>query len=80
MNNLFWIILAALVILAGMRLWSRVKRDTGSGVRPLTDEEIRRLEEGGSIEIDPPTDLDEVAEAEERFWGEGWDEPDEPFR
>jgi hypothetical protein len=48
-------------------------------VRPLTDEEIRRLERGGSIEVDAPTDMSEVAEEEQRFWEERWDEPDEPL-
>lgn len=79
MLDLFWIILAGLAIMAGVRFLHRL-RDAADTERPrLTDEDIRRLEEGGSIEFDPPTDPDEIAAAEERFWNESWDEPDEPF-
>lgn len=79
MTNLFWIALAVLAIFAGVRVALRVRRGSGGEVRRLSDEEIRRLEAGGSIEISAPTDLREVAEEEERFWSESWDEPDEPF-
>lgn len=79
MNTLFWIAVAALAIIGGLRVWRRVRRARQPEVRPLTDEEIRQLERGGSIEIEPPTDMDEVAEEERRFWEQSWDEPDEPF-
>lgn len=79
MESLIWVALATLVIIAGLRIVARVRLGRESDVRPLTDEEIRRLEAGGTIELDTPTDYEEVAEAEERFWGESWDEPDGPF-
>lgn len=79
MSTLFWITLAALAIIGGVQAWLRVRRGRGPNVHPLSDEEIRRLERGGSVEIDPPTDLNEVADEEERFWEESWDEPDEPY-
>lgn len=79
MNTIFWIALAALTIIGGAQVWLRIRHARESKVHPLSDEEIRRLERGGSIEIEPPTDLNEAADEEEHFWGESWDEPDEPF-
>jgi cytochrome c-type biogenesis protein CcmH/NrfF len=79
MTTLLWITLALLVVVAGVRVWLRARRGHGPRVHPLTDEEIRRLERGGSVSIEPPTDMGEVAEEEQRFWEEHWDEPDEPF-
>jgi hypothetical protein len=79
MITLLWIVIALLVIVGGVRAWSRLRDHRDSGVRPLTDEEIRRLERGGSISIEPPMDMSEIAEEEQRFWEEHWDEPDEPF-
>ncbi|HET9981951.1 MAG TPA: hypothetical protein VFQ38_00120 [Longimicrobiales bacterium] len=43
----------------------------------LTDQAIREIEERGELSVDDPLDWDEVREEEERFWGEGWDEPEE---
>lgn len=79
MNNLLWITFAVLAALAGARVWLRIRGARPPLVPTLDDEEIRRLERGGSIRIDTPTDLGEVAAEEERFWEETWDEPDEPF-
>jgi hypothetical protein len=78
-NNLLWIALAVLAAVWGARLWISIRRDRRPEVYSLSDEEIRRLERGGSIRIDAPTDLEEVAEEEARFWEESWDEPNEPF-
>lgn len=76
---MFWMVLAGLAVAAGVRFLLRLRDLTGEETPRLTDEEIRILESGGSIEFDPPTDLDEVAAEEEAFWSESWDEPDEPF-
>jgi hypothetical protein len=44
----------------------------------LSDEQIRRIEEQGRVELDEPLDLAEIREEEERFWEEtAWDEPEE---
>jgi hypothetical protein len=72
-----WIfLLGALAVLAGW-LGYRRRLDRIRGPT-LTDEQIRAIEEGGSLrhDMDEPLDLEEAAEEEERFWDESWDEPE----
>jgi hypothetical protein len=64
---------AALVVVAWLAHRRRFGRMTG---RELSDDDIRRIEAGGRVELDEPLDLEEAAEEEERFWNESWDEPE----
>jgi hypothetical protein len=45
----------------------------------VDDDALRQLLETGSFEPDEdePLDLDAAARAEEEFWSESWDEPEE---
>ncbi|HEX7050636.1 MAG TPA: hypothetical protein VF188_10575 [Longimicrobiales bacterium] len=54
--------------------WRRARR---WGSDALTDDMIRQIEASGSLEVDEPLDRDRIREAEERFWNETWDEPEE---
>ena len=71
--------LAVLAALAGVAMRWRVLRRTGRIGARLSDQDMRDIEESGTLtlEEDDPLDLDEVREAEERFWSETWDEADE---
>ena len=76
----FWIFLALLAGLAGLRYLQRIRSARSSGAPPVVDDEaLRRILEEGSLttEEDEPLDLEEAARAEEEFWSQSWDEPEE---
>lgn len=77
-----WSLFAALTGLAGIRYWRRVRSGRGAGLPPQVDDEaLRQILETGSLEAggedDEPLDMEAAAEAEEDFWSESWDEPEE---
>jgi len=44
----------------------------------LTDDMIEQIERRGSVDVDEPLDLDDIADEEARFWDEErWDDADE---
>lgn len=79
-----WTLLAALGALAGIRHVVRM-RSVRSSERPprVDDEALRRILETGSLgagdDDDAPDrlDMDAAARAEDEFWSETWDEPEE---
>jgi hypothetical protein len=75
--------LAALAALAGVRyLWRlRAGRESG-GVPRVDDAALQRILATGSLPAEEPDalDMDAAARAEEEFWGESWDEPEEYHR
>lgn len=73
-----WTILAILVLLAGLRYRQRL-HDTreDSGASALDDDAIDRIIRDGSLATNDELDLEAAAEAEDEFWSEYWDEPDE---
>lgn len=75
----FWIALALLLAIAGLRRW-RAVREMSRGQREIGDDSIRRIVEEGQLYLpdrDAPLDEEEIARAEEEFWDESWDEPEE---
>jgi hypothetical protein len=73
-----WIfLLGAMVVTAS---WLGYRRRLARVRGPvLTDEQIRAIEERGTLrldEMDEPLDLHDAQEEEERFWDESWDEPE----
>ena len=73
----FPVLVVALIAAAAAVLTRRRVRDYIQGNSRLDDDMIRRIEHDGMIELDDPTDMDEVRLEEERFWSETWDLPDE---
>lgn len=70
--------LAVLTVLAGLVIRWRVLKRTGRTGPGLQDQDIDRIIETGCYAVeDDPLDMDEVREAEERFWSENWDEAEE---
>ncbi len=70
--------LAILSLLAGLAIRWRFMRRTGRVGTLLSDEDIDQILATGRLKVDDdPLDLDEVREAEERFWSETWDEAEE---
>lgn len=68
--------LAAILVVIGFLLYRR-RLAAGRRAGQLSDDLIRRLERGESIEVDEPLDQELIREEEERFWDESWDEPEE---
>lgn len=77
------LLLSALLLAAGvLYVVRRRAARRRSAAAPLSDAAIREIERTGRLEgrdpdDDAPLDLDEIAAAEERFWAEEWDEPEE---
>jgi hypothetical protein len=71
------LVLAMLALAAGVLYLQRLK----ATVDPprLTDEMMRRIETDGWLAPDEeePLDIEAIAEEEDRFWSESWDEPEE---
>lgn len=78
-GTLIWVAFGALVVLGGVTVRKRLWRSRGGGRPTLDDDAVQRILDTGrvSLEEEPPLDLDEIEEAEERFWSESWDEPEE---
>lgn len=75
-----WGALAALVAIAGTRHLLRLRAsNTPDGTPRVDDEALRRILETGSLpgSDDGRLDMDAAARAEEEFWRESWDEPEE---
>lgn len=79
-----WSLLAVLVLVAGIRHLLRMRATRGAP--RVDDAAIERILQTGSLRIrddddddddDEPLDVDEAARAEEEFWSESWDEPEE---
>ncbi len=74
-------VLAGLALAGGALARLRMRRnraDAGDG--GLSDEDVRQIEERGWLvreEEDEPLDLEEIREAEKRFWEPTWDKPEE---
>lgn len=75
--------MAAVVAAVGVARRVRLLRERRDAEAHLDDDAIRRIVDEGSLPYDPedePLDLEEAARAEEEFWSEDWDEPDEFHR
>jgi hypothetical protein len=74
----FPIVLAAIALVAGIRYLFRL-RATGASEPPPTvdDDAIRQIMEKGTLRGRDSLDMDEISRAEEDFWAESWDEPEE---
>lgn len=79
MMGWFWIVLAAIVAAAGIAKGARMREIRRDASPAVDDQTIRRILEDGTVSSpeDEPLDLEEVARAEEEFWNEDWDEPEE---
>ena len=83
-----WIFLALLAGAAGLRYLARLRSATRPGAPPRVDDDaLRRILEHGTLSTggeddddDEPLDPRKAARAEEEFWAESWDEPEEYSR
>jgi flagellar biosynthesis/type III secretory pathway M-ring protein FliF/YscJ len=84
MNTISWVwvvltaLLTLLLVFAAARRF--IARRTRRRARFVVDDSaIERILRHGTLSTgdDEPLDEDEIARAEEEFWQESWDEPDE---
>jgi hypothetical protein len=77
---LFWFVFgvgfALLAAAGGVTVRARLARTHG-GIPRVDDAFVARIIEHGSVRVedDDGLDLDAIADEEERFWSERWDEP-----
>ena|SRR5215203_7443613 len=81
-DRMTWIpiVLAALAALAGVRYLVRLRSAARARDAPprVDDDAIRQILERGTLSTGPEAlDMGEIARAEEDFWAESWDEPEE---
>lgn len=76
--SVIWSILAVLVACAGLRYRQRLEaaREVSDSAA-IDDDAIDRIIRDGKLATTDELDLDAAAEAEDEFWSEYWDEPDE---
>jgi hypothetical protein len=70
---------SAIAAVAGVRYLLRLRSLHSAEAPPTVDDDaIRQILERGTLSTGPePLDLREIERAEEDFWAESWDEPDE---
>jgi hypothetical protein len=82
--SLLWIVAAAVVGLLGLRYRSSIRDLAGprEDVPAVDDAAIRSIVETGRLSTGEaePLDMERATRAEEEFWAEYWDEPDEYHR
>lgn len=76
----FWIALSALALLAGVRYLVRLRAQRERSSAPEVDDDaLRQILTTGRLRTPDRgrADMRRAAEAEEEFWAEEWDEPEE---
>ena len=75
----FPMVLAAIAAVAGVRYLVRLRSAHAREAPPRVDDDaVRQILERGRLSTGPePLDMGEIARAEEDFWAESWDEPEE---
>lgn len=70
--------LAVLVAMAGWRIRHRLRHQTRSRV---TEEIVHQIETLGRVDAEDvePVDVERARAAEDEFWAETWDEPEEDW-
>jgi len=80
MSGTLFLLLAVVALVGGFLMRSRVRK-TLEGREPMTDDPVLRdiLAQSDTWEADEgePLDEDEIREAEDRFWEQEWDRPED---
>ncbi|HEX2206916.1 MAG TPA: hypothetical protein VHG93_04485 [Longimicrobium sp.] len=77
----FWIILSVLAGLGGLRYLVRLRAGRPPSEVPAVDDAaLHQILHSGRLQgpkRDPAADMRAAAEAEDEFWSQSWDEPEE---
>ncbi len=80
MMTWIWILLGLLVLAAGLRYRHRLRAGRSRAGTTIDDDAIRHIIGTGRLPKkadDSRIDMEEAKRAEEDFWAESWDEPEE---
>ena len=74
-----WFVLGASVAYAWISMRRRIRKSIEVPPPRIDQDDIRRIEEEGSLLTDDPEplDLEQIGREEDDFWRETWDEPEE---
>lgn len=76
---LIWGALGLLAVVGGAVVRRKLGASLEDAEPAVDDDAVRRILETGTLTLDqePPLDMEEIEEEEERFWSETWDEPED---
>jgi|TARA_B100000809_G_C15105336_1_gene518510 hypothetical protein len=79
--SVLWFFLGALVAYAWISMRWRIRKSIEVPPPRIDQDDIRRIEEKGSLLTDDPEplDLEQISREEDEFWSETWDEPEELY-
>ena len=78
-GSLLWFLLGGLVVYAWIGMRRQFRKSLRVPPPHIDDQDVRQIEEMGSLLTDDPAslDLDRIREAEDEFWQQTWDEAEE---
>ena len=79
--SVLWFFLGVLVAYAWLSMRRRIRKSIEVPPPRIDQDDIRRIEEKGSLLTDDPEplDLEQIGREEDEFWNETWDEPEELY-
>ena len=77
--SVLWFLLGALFAYAWISMRRKIRKAIEVPPPRIDEEDIRRIEEEGTLLTDDPEplDLEQIGREEDEFWRETWDEPEE---
>lgn len=76
---LLWFLFGGLVVYAWIGMRRKIRKSLEVPPHHIDDQDVRRIEEIGTLVTDDPAplDLDTIREKEDEFWRQTWDEAEE---
>ena len=76
---ILWFSLGGLVVWAWISMRVRIRKALEIPPPQIDDDDIRQIEEAGTLATDdpPPLDLERIRREEDEFWEQTWDEAEE---
>ncbi len=77
--SVLWFFVGAVFAYAWICMRRRIRKSIEVPPPRIDEDDIRRIEEEGSLLTDDPEplDLEQIGREEDEFWKETWDEPEE---
>ena len=77
--SVLWFFLGALFAYAWISMRRKIRKSIEVPPPRIDENDIRRIEEEGTLLTDDPEplDLEQIGREEDEFWRETWDEPEE---
>ena len=77
---ILWFALGGIVAYAWVSMRLRIRKTLEVPPPHIDDDDVRQIVDDGFLITDDPAplDLEQIRKEEEEFWGESWDEADDP--